>query len=655
MEYEHRLSSDNRNSNKRPYYDPDNDKTFLPPALSSYSIGLFNDKSKSPHTINNNHPVSGIYVDDFPDNNRLKQKLSQHFKNNDSTNDQELPNLSHVSSGTPNTSRNNSHIASHLSLNTSLHNSEEDLEAVRSTSLLTDTSKSSSIHTLKRRSIRRLGKVLGPPQRARKFELPEENLENKSSMDLDEKKDTGASFLDEKENIDNPAVFTPKRNTEDPPFAPINVDVSKDILSKENELELRRRVEQKIFKNQQDFDKQIPDIKRVPLQQISSSKLNSEDHFRKPKAPKVISNSPQEPRNHHQPEPPKPRYPISDETRRKIITINGNEYEKLELLGRGGSSKVFKVKSIEHSRLFAIKKVLFDQFDDSCVKGFKGEIDLLLRLKHSDRVVRLIDHAIGEGSIYLIMECGELDLAHVFQNRMNVSKSLDLQFVKYHAVEMLKCVQAVHEADIVHSDLKPANFLFVKGMLKIIDFGIANAVPDHTVNIYRESQIGTPNYMAPEALIENNQPFTGGVDKNTWKVGKPSDVWSCGCILYQMIYGKPPYGGYSGNQRIMAIMDPKVKIHYPDTGLGGVRIPDSAIELMRNCLARNPHERWTIDQCLNSDFLVPKVVSESFVRDLVHQSVNFGYQNRVNGPIAVEVYDQLVAAVISQIETLNYG
>lgn len=787
MEYESKLSSSSKNDNSRLYYDPDNDKTFLPPALSSYSIGLFNDKSKSPTMITNNQ-VSGIYDDDFPNINRLKQRLSQHFRNtNDSkleiSNDieKDLPNsisnLSHVSgtantSGNSFTSRNNSHLASHVSINTSLHNSQDDIEQANSlkvsSSLLSEPSKStSSIHTLKRRSIRRLGKVLGPPQRARKVSLPDQDLsnalENKSNTshnhndinnqninDIDNNNnnynnnnninnnnnynnnnnnnyntnnnneknynidvDQNPNFNDENfsnnyhslvhipsdhskdiNNISIPSrsIVTPNRkfNPESHPisrFSPSlesniyrkGMSPGKDILSKENELELRRRIDQQKIRNQENFHKQMNSSsdrnaqKRIPLKQISSSNLNSEENFRKPKVPKlngnfadnfddVMKKSPLKLKidySHQQEQTPAGKLqnpPKPDEKKKKLIFINGHEYEKLELLGRGGSSKVYKVKSVANTRLFAIKKVRFDQFDDSCVKGFKGEIDLLLRLKHSDRVVKLIDHAIGDGSIYLVMECGELDLAHVFQNRINTSKTLDLQFVKYHVVEMLKCVQAVHEADIVHSDLKPANFLFVKGMLKIIDFGIANAVPDHTANIYRESQIGTPNYMAPEALIETNQPFPG-VEKNTWKVGKPSDVWSCGCIMYQMIYGKPPYGGYSGNQRIMAIINPQVKIQFPEKGLGGVRVPASAIELMKNCLARNPNDRWTIKQCLHSDFLDPKIVNESFIRDLIHLSVNFGYQSRVNGgnPIPVEVYDQLVATVISQIKTLNYG
>lgn len=65
---------------------------------------------------------------------------------------------------------------------------------------------------------------------------------------------------------------------------------------------------------------------------------------------------------------------------------------------------------------------------------------------------------------------------------------------------MLEAVQAVHQENVVHTDLKPANFVLVKGRLKIIDFGIAKAVANDTVNIQRDAQVGTVNYMSPEAI-----------------------------------------------------------------------------------------------------------------------------------------------------------
>lgn len=309
---------------------------------------------------------------------------------------------------------------------------------------------------------------------------------------------------------------------------------------------------------------------------------------------------------------------------KSLMVVNTKQYEKLELIGRGGSSKVYKCKNLENNKLYAIKRVSLDQFDGGAVNGFKGEINLLSKFKGEERVVKLIDSCFKDECLHLVMECGDIDLAHVLSSRLHMA--LDLEFVRYHALEVLKCVKAVHDAGVVHSDLKPANFLFVKGVLKIIDFGISNSIAEHTINVYRESQIGTPNYMAPEALMEAGNSVEGG-NSATWKIGKPSDVWSCGCIIYQMVYGRPPYASYSGNQRITAIMNPKIKPVFSTRGLGEQPVPSSLSELMKDCLHREPEKRLTVDQMLQHDFIAPKCVSEQFIKELVENAVRFGVSN----------------------------
>lgn len=309
---------------------------------------------------------------------------------------------------------------------------------------------------------------------------------------------------------------------------------------------------------------------------------------------------------------------------KSLMVVNTKQYEKLELIGRGGSSKVFKCKNLENNKVYAIKRVSLDQFDGGAVNGFKGEINLLSKLKGQERVVKLIDSCFGDECLHLVMECGDIDLAHVLSSRLHMA--LDLEFVRYHASEILKCVKAVHDAGVVHSDLKPANFLFVKGVLKIIDFGISNSIAEHTINVYRESQIGTPNYMAPEALMEAGNSVERG-NSATWKIGKPSDVWSCGCIIYQMVYGRPPYASYSGNQRIMAIMNPEVKPLFPSRGLGEKLVPSNLTDMMKDCLRREPENRLTVDHMLQHDFIAPKCVSEQFIKELVENAVRFGVDN----------------------------
>ena len=121
-----------------------------------------------------------------------------------------------------------------------------------------------------------------------------------------------------------------------------------------------------------------------------------------------------------------------------------------------------------------------------------------------------------------------------------------MNFVRLTWQQMLTAVHCIHEERIIHGDLKPANFLFVKGALKLIDFGIAKAIQsDDTTNIYRESQVGTLNYMSPESIVDS-----GTGEEMRMKCGKASDIWSLGCILYQMLYGKPPFADLHMIQKI---------------------------------------------------------------------------------------------------------
>jgi serine/threonine-protein kinase TTK/MPS1 len=210
------------------------------------------------------------------------------------------------------------------------------------------------------------------------------------------------------------------------------------------------------------------------------------------------------------------------------------------------------------------------------------------------------------------MEMGELDFNTLMKDRQSSEHArLDIVFVRLYWKEMLECLQAVHQHDVVHSDLKPANFVLVKGQLKLIDFGIANAIQtDETVNVHRETQIGTPNYMSPESLLDSNHQSGGRLPgrPKLMKLGKPSDVWSLGCILYQMVYGVPPFG-HIANQlgKCQAIINWDHAIEFPSRGMGGVLVPPSLLRTMKRCLNRDQHMRPTCEELLydTDPFLYP--------------------------------------------------
>ncbi|VEU39317.1 unnamed protein product [Pseudo-nitzschia multistriata] len=269
-----------------------------------------------------------------------------------------------------------------------------------------------------------------------------------------------------------------------------------------------------------------------------------------------------------------------------ILKVRGSTYAKLGVIGKGGSCKVYRALSKKCS-VVAIKKVKLAGMEKKAIEGYANEISLLKRLRGNPAIIQMYDSEVDlqRKSIFVVMELGEVDLNHVLQQRAlsERSRSLNMNFIRLTWQQMLSAVHCIHEERIIHSDLKPANFLFVRGALKLIDFGIAKAiVNDDTTNIYRENHIGTLNYMSPEAILDTGS----GEDGPRMKIGRASDVWSLGCILYEMVYGKTPFYKLHFIQKLQAIVNPKHKIHFPEDDEA-----EAAIHAMKLCLRRNPEER----------------------------------------------------------------
>ncbi|CAL1713306.1 unnamed protein product [Somion occarium] len=309
--------------------------------------------------------------------------------------------------------------------------------------------------------------------------------------------------------------------------------------------------------------------------------------------------------------------PVPQVVTRNMV-VNKRVYVRLDMIGKGGSSRVYRVMN-NVNEIFAIKRVSLDRTDAETMSGYMNEIALLKRLDGNSRIIRLIDSEVkagpggSKGLLMLVMECGEIDLARLLQEQQK--EPMDLIWISYYWKQMLQAVHIIHEEKIVHSDLKPANFVLVKGQLKLIDFGIANAIANDTTNIQRDHQIGTVNYMSPEAI-----ELPDGMRR--LKVGRQSDIWSLGCILYQMVYGYPPFQHLSVYQKMKAIPDISHVIDFPDYSIPTIPaskngspasptrlehlktpVPSFVITTIKMCLTRNPKERATIPQLLSLDWL----------------------------------------------------
>ena len=166
------------------------------------------------------------------------------------------------------------------------------------------------------------------------------------------------------------------------------------------------------------------------------------------------------------------------------------------------------------------------------------------------------------------MECGETDLKSYLTRMKTCAEEPDVNFIRLVWQQMLTAVNAIHRRHIIHSDLKPSNFLFVKGQLKLIDFGIAKSMAPEATSVFREGAMGTLAYISPEALMETGVEGRRGVRVGLEEVGerqihRSADVWSLGCILYQMVYRQSPWSGLSLQQKVAAIVRESFRIPFP--------------------------------------------------------------------------------------------
>ncbi|XP_065095087.1 dual specificity protein kinase TTK isoform X2 [Ochlerotatus camptorhynchus] len=279
-----------------------------------------------------------------------------------------------------------------------------------------------------------------------------------------------------------------------------------------------------------------------------------------------------------------------------VIAINGKEYQVLKKLGSGGSSSVFLAKQVGTGVECALKLVNLEG-DASLVEGYINETKLLAKLQGNENVVALYDycHLPEANQLFLVMEKGDSDLHKFLQN---YQKDIPLYTLMQIWYQMVQCVHYIHEHGVIHLDLKPANFLMVKGRLKLIDFGIASNIAFDSTSIMKFSQAGTFNYISPEALIDTETSPSNSQPKI--KMSKKSDIWSLGCILYLLLYKKTPFAHIKNiHNKVNTITNPNTVIEYPPLPM---YYPAMLLEMLQRCLKYDAKARASTTELLQYPF-----------------------------------------------------
>jgi serine/threonine-protein kinase TTK/MPS1 len=285
-----------------------------------------------------------------------------------------------------------------------------------------------------------------------------------------------------------------------------------------------------------------------------------------------------------------------------VLVINNKRYMILKVVGKGGSSKVYEAVDELKNNVVAIKVVDLSHTDEAQAAGYVNEISMLAKLQGEDRIVKLFDYENDQKRevLYVVMEKGDTDLASLLKNYA-IHKEITPAMVKHYWTEMLHAVHVIHKRGIIHSDLKPANFLLVAGRLKLIDFGIASSVQSDMTSVMKDTQMGTFNFMSPEAIQDLSGPRTdeSGARRPLIKISYKSDVWSLGCILYNLAYGKMPFGDIKiPVMKLQAILNPDHQIPFPPENVDPL-----LLAVIKDCLTRDVKIRPSIEELLQHSYV----------------------------------------------------
>jgi len=247
-------------------------------------------------------------------------------------------------------------------------------------------------------------------------------------------------------------------------------------------------------------------------------------------------------------------------------------------LGQGGMATVYLAEDLKHHRRVAIKVLRPELAATLGAERFLREIELSARLAHPN-ILPLHDSGAADGYLYYVMPYVE---GESLRDRLSREKQLPVDEAVRIAREVADALGYAHARGVIHRDIKPENVLLQSGHAVVADFGIARAVSAAGGERLTETglAVGTPAYMSPEQA--SGEPDLDG----------RSDVYSLGCVLYEMLSGETPYTGRTPQ----AILAKKLTEPLPRVTVVRDTVPAAVEAALARALARTPADRFRTTQ-----------------------------------------------------------
>lgn len=291
------------------------------------------------------------------------------------------------------------------------------------------------------------------------------------------------------------------------------------------------------------------------------------------------------------------------------------KYKRTELLGQGTYGKVYKAQHVDTGKFVALKKTILSSDDEGVPATTLREVSILRTLQ-SPYIVSLEEvlHAearSGTPVLYLVFEFLDYDLKQFMNSRFGKGVGLPVAMVKEFTFQVLLGLRFVHSMGIMHRDLKPQNLLVdvKKNVVKLADFGLGR-VYSFPCGRYTH-EVVTLWYRAPEILLGCREYSTG------------IDIWSVGCIMGEMINGRPLFCGESEIEQlfdIFRVMGTPNQNHWPSamtlkdwhtfpqwhpvevtkTFPHLAKLGDDGIKLFKDMVQLDPNRRVTASDALKS-------------------------------------------------------